>query len=79
MELYTAVQKEIIPILLSWKGAWGKPFFGIQRMVSPSFSPAQASSSLVRRLTTSSSTSSATNIRAESAFMVGLMPFLAWE
>ncbi len=22
-------------ILLSWKGVWGKPFFGIQRMVSP--------------------------------------------
>jgi hypothetical protein len=23
------------PLWFSWKGGWGKPFFGLQRMVSP--------------------------------------------
>ena len=37
------------------------------------------SSSAVRLLTSSNSSSRATNMSADRAFMVGLMPFLAWE
>ena len=30
-----AVRSSFHFLWLSWKGVWGKPFFGLQRMVSP--------------------------------------------